>query len=231
MSVPQWQWDEMQQVGTDFADPREVAAYDERMATFRDVDAENRRRLEMLDLPPGAALLDVGSGTGAFARAAARAGVRVCAVDVSAAMLTYLAERAAAEGLRGITTQHAGFLTMDFPPAGFDAVVSWAALHHLPDAWKLVALRRIARVLRPGGQLLLGDVVFSPAPGEAPESCFERFVASVPTMRDGAVGHVAREFSTYDWILEGLLERAGFEILSWQPSPAGSFLVCLARRK
>jgi ubiquinone/menaquinone biosynthesis C-methylase UbiE len=211
---PDWQWNEIQQVGTDYTDLAQVAQYDARMGTFRDVGAENREMLATLALPAGAAVLEIGCGTGRFVRAASAAGLAATAIDVSPIMLDYVRHQAAAEGLAPIATQHSGFLTMDFPPASFDAAVSGAALHHLPDAWKLVALRNIARVLKAGGQFILRDVVFIQAAGEPPEACFERFAASVPNMRKETARHVAQEFSTFDWIMEGLLARAGFAILS-----------------
>jgi len=229
MKPVDWQWDEMQQVGTDYTNLSEVSAYDARMADFRDVDGENRQMLGMLQLPAGASVLEIGCGTGRFSRAAAAAGLAVTAVDVSARMLEYLNERITAGGLPPIATQYAGFLTMDLPAERFDAVVSGAALHHLPDAWKLVALRNIARVLKHGGQLILRDVVFMVPDGDAPESHFEKFVGCFPNMRTEAARHVAREFSTYDWIMEGLLSRAGFEILS-SNSPGESFVVYHCRR-
>jgi ubiquinone/menaquinone biosynthesis C-methylase UbiE len=170
--------------------------------------------LGMLALPGGAAVLEIGCGTGRFARAAAAAGLAATAIDVSATMLDYVRHKAAAEGLPAIATQHSGFLTMDFPPASFDAAVSGAALHHLPDAWKLVALRNIARVLKTGGQFILRDAIFVLGDDEAPETCFERFVGSFPNLRAQVACHVAQEFSTYDWIMEGLIERAGFKICS-----------------
>jgi ubiquinone/menaquinone biosynthesis C-methylase UbiE len=213
MKTADWQWNEMQQVGTDYTDLKEIEAYDERMAGFRDVDAENRALLQTLAIPSGAHVLEIGCGTGRFARAAASAGLAVTVVDVSSAMLEYVAHKARAASSR-IVTQHAGFLTMDFPESTFDAAVSGAALHHLPDAWKLVALRNVARALKPRGQFILYDVVFSVAPGDGPEGCFDRFASAYPGMRTETARHVAREFSTYDWIMEGLLRRAGFEILS-----------------
>jgi ubiquinone/menaquinone biosynthesis C-methylase UbiE len=213
METPDWQWNEMQQVGTDYTDLDEIAKYDERMAGFRNVDEENRDMLRMLALPAGAAVLEIGCGTGRFTMAAAAAGLSVSAIDVSARMIEYLSRKAQETGLQGIVARHGGFLTMDFPPSTFDAVVSGAVLHHLPDSWKLVALRNVARVLKPGGQLLLGDVVFTLAEGGVPEGVFERFAAGIPAMRKEAARHVAKEYSTYDWIQEGLLARAGFEIL------------------
>jgi len=229
MTPPQWQWNEMRQVGTDYADLAEVEKYDRRMATFRDVEAENRRILELLALPPGATVLEIGCGTGRFACAAATAGHHVTAVDISAQMLEYVAEKARHQGLRILDLQHAGFLTMRVPAGHFDAVVSVACLHHLPDAWKLVALENIARCLKPAGQLYLGDVVFSIASGRV-ETCFQAFINDLPNeVRSNAVGHVAREFSTLDWIMAGLLERAGFEILSAEPAEA-SFIAYHGRK-
>ncbi|MBN2132318.1 MAG: class I SAM-dependent methyltransferase [Sedimentisphaerales bacterium] len=213
MDSPEWQWNEMQQVGTDYADVAEVEAYDRRMATFRDVDCENRSVLAALSLAPGSSVLEIGCGTGRFARMAAAQGHAVTAADVSKAMLDYVAARAEKEGLR-IDVQHAGFLTLPLAPEGYDAVVSVAALHHLPDVWKAVALRRIHRGLKPGGQFILRDVVFAPADDDF-DGCFARFVNSFDeSMRSGAAGHVAAEYSTLDWIMAGLLKRAGFTILS-----------------
>jgi putative AdoMet-dependent methyltransferase len=214
MTLPNWHWNEMQQVGTDYNDTAEVEAYDSRMEEFRDVKQENLKVLETLALPPGAAVLDIGCGTGRFARAAAAEGLLVSAVDVSAVMLEYVRQKFKEQNLKIGDLQHAGFLTMDFPAEKFDAAFSNAVLHHLPDAWKLSALRNVARILKPGGQLLLGDVVFSLEPDESPEDCFARFSASFPNMEKEAARHAAREFSTYDWIMEGLLRRAGFDIVS-----------------
>jgi ubiquinone/menaquinone biosynthesis C-methylase UbiE len=229
MTLPDWHWNEIQQIGTDYNSLAEVEDYDARMATFRDVDEENRRILAAIALPAGGAVLEIGCGTGRFARSAAAAGYRVSAVDVSAQMLAFVKKKTLSEGLSGIVLRHAGFLTMDFPDAHFDAVVSGAALHHLPDAWKLVALRNVSRVLKPRGQLLLRDVVFAPTAGESPEACFESFCSAFPERREEAAQHVAVEFSTYNWIMEGLLMRAGFDILS-TAHPSASFSVYHCRK-
>ena len=209
---PTWQWNEIQQVGTDYSDAGEVERYEQRMGEFRDLPAEDAAILDALALAKGARILEIGTGTGHFARAAAKAGYRVTALDVSPAMLRYAEDRAKADGLSGIEFRQGGFLTLSAAPATFDAAVSAAALHHLPDLWKAVALANIHRALKPGGRFLLCDVVFSSADCD-PRGQFESFLAGMPTaLRDGAVVHVAREYSTLDWIMEGLLTRAGFAI-------------------
>jgi putative AdoMet-dependent methyltransferase len=217
---PAWQWNEMQQVGTDYTDVAEVERYDRRMGEFRNLPAEDAAILAALALPKGSHILEIGTGTGHFARAAARAGYRVTALDVSPAMIQYAEDRAKAEGLAGVEFCHAGFLTFVAAPATFAAAVSVAVLHHLPDLWKAAALANIHRALRPGGQFLLWDVVFG-SQGRDVFAQFDAFIAAMPeSMREGSVGHIAKEYSTLDWIMEGLLTRAGFEIQSIDDSHA-----------
>ena len=184
------------------------------MEVFRDFEIENRAILDMLCLPEKASVLDVGCGTGRFVRYAAAAGLKPFCADISPVMLDYVRSKAEQEDLGEIKTQHAGFITVDFPPESFDAIVASVSLHHLPDLWKLPALLNIAGMLKPGGQFVMRDVVFSVEPGSSPDGVFEQFVESLPTMRKEAARHVANEFSTYDWIMEGLLVRAGFSILN-----------------
>jgi putative AdoMet-dependent methyltransferase len=213
MRRPLWQWDEMRQAGTDYTDIAEVERYDRRMSRFRDFEAEAAAILKLLSVPRGAHILEIGTGTGHFARAAAKAGYRVTAIDVSPVMLAYARAKARAEHLAGIRFRHAGFLTFRSTPAAFDAVVSVAVLHHLPDMWKAVALQNVHRALKPGGRLFLGDVVFS-WKGTGHAACFDRFTRSFPGGMEKEAGrHVAQEYSTLDWVMKGLLARAGFSIL------------------
>ena len=91
------------------------------------------------------------------------------------------------------------------------------ALHHLPDFWKALALTRIAQMLRRGGVLLLRDLVFSFAPSEASSSIqiWLRFRSDRPARgwtSAQLAEHVRTEHSTFTWLLEPMLERAGFEI-------------------
>jgi putative AdoMet-dependent methyltransferase len=210
---PPWQWNEIQQLGTDYSDAAEVERYEKRMGEYRDLAAEDAAILAALALPENSRILEIGTGTGHFARAAARAGHRVTALDVSPTMLQYAENRAKSEGIGGIEFCHAGFLTFSAMPKTFDAAVSVAVLHHLPDLWKAVALENVRRVLKHGGKFLLGDVVFASDDRDYAKQ-FDAFIGSLTeNMRKGAIGHISKEFSTLNWIMEGLLQRAGFQIV------------------
>jgi 2-polyprenyl-3-methyl-5-hydroxy-6-metoxy-1,4-benzoquinol methylase len=101
-------------------------------------------------VPPGGAVLDVGSGGGVpLARDLAAAGYAVTGVDLSAVQV----ERAR----RLVPTArflHADAGEVSFPASSFDAVVSLYALIHMPLDEQPRLLRRIGRWLRPGGWLL-----------------------------------------------------------------------------
>lgn len=220
--TPPWQWNEFQQIGTDYASEEEVAMYDRRMRKIRDIDAENAGMLDFLRLPSDGAVLEIGTGTGAFLRTAAKRCARAAGIDISEVMLQYARSRADEEKLQNLELSRAGFLTHTFVPETFDGVVSGLAFHHLPDVWKAVALERIHRILKPGGRLVLLDVVFD-WKSEAPEAYFERIVSAAGESRPNFIRHIAQEYSTLAWIMEGLLTRAGFAIE--QKRTAGDFLM------
>ncbi len=121
-------------------------------------------------------------------------------------------------GLSDVLYCNNGFLTYNHEVEPADAMVSIAALHHLPDFWKLVALRRAAEMLKAGGRFVLFDIVFpsEAADLEDPISAWVRSIAlqSGPELAAEAEIHIREEYSTYDRVMEGLLERAGFKIES-----------------
>jgi putative AdoMet-dependent methyltransferase len=210
---PLWQWDESVQRGTDYAGQAEVQAYDERMAALRDVSAEAEKILSLLSVTPDDVVMEIGTGTGAFAREAAKRCRLVIALDVSEAMLVYARERAAEEGVANIRLLKAGFLTYEHEGQPVAAAVSQLALHHLPDAWKVVALRRLAGFIRPGGRLFLTDVVFPDDAIGDPLAYFQTVVDSIPaSSRQEMARHVRQEFSTFDCLMREIIVRAGFAI-------------------
>jgi ubiquinone/menaquinone biosynthesis C-methylase UbiE len=208
-------YDEYSQVGVDYNSVEEVRRYDDRMRQLRDVAGEAAQVLAQLSLGSDAAVIDMGAGTGEFALAAARSCARVYAVDVSEPMLRHASQKASERGIDNVEFIRAGFLTYQHEGGPVDAVVSQLALHHLPDFWKGVALRKVWDLLKPGGQLYVHDVVF-------PTGTMETYREDVPnwladTRRRAGdefasriCAHVREQYSTYDWVMEGLLRAAGF---------------------
>jgi len=213
---PAWRYDEMKSCGADFNSFFVARGYDKYHQTFRDYRREAEQIIAALGLDNSAAVLDMGCGTGAFAIHAAPHYRKVYAVDVAKAMLGRARRKAKKAGLTNIEFRRGGFLTYEHTDEPVDAIVSVVALHHLPDFWKLVGLHRLASMLKPNGRLYLFDAVFSFDVGcYAP--AVERFIEkmsihTVPNGRRAAEAHVREEYSTCGWIMEGLLERAGFQI-------------------
>ncbi len=213
---PVWRYDEMKPTGVDYNDARIAANYDARHMQFRDYKREAEQIISMLGLDNSASVIDMGCGTGAFALHAARHYRKVHAVDVSQAMLDLAREKAKEAGVANVEFHHGGFLSYEHRAEPADAVISTVALHHLPDFWKLIGLSRLAQTLKPGGRFYLFDVVFS-FEVERHQAAIEQFIGTMsrsmgPTERAEPKIHVLDEYSTWHWIMEGLLERAGFQI-------------------
>jgi ubiquinone/menaquinone biosynthesis C-methylase UbiE len=88
-------------------------------------------------------------------------GVTLEAIDASPAMLEQARRRAATLGVR-VALREGDAERMDLPDASFDTVVATLALCTVPD--DAAAVTEMARVLRPGGRLLLLEHTASPNP-------------------------------------------------------------------
>ncbi|MBN2354161.1 MAG: class I SAM-dependent methyltransferase [Spirochaetales bacterium] len=214
-TVP-WLYNEFSHSGVNQADPDYPAYYEANMRRFRDFEKVAAEVAAALELTKDDLVVDLGAGTGAFAIPGARHCRKIIAVDTSRPMLDFAAEKARAAGVTNVEFAHAGFLTYEHAGENADAAVSIMALHHLPDFWKTVALSNVHAFLKPGGRFLLTDVVFSFPPDEY-EKHLEDEATQIRRLTDNAFAdeayvHYRDEFSTYDWILEGMLDRAGFTI-------------------
>ncbi|MHB0935976.1 MAG: class I SAM-dependent methyltransferase [Armatimonadota bacterium] len=234
--IPAWQFNEFKHVGVDYADPAVAEKYDAQHARFRGKPAaESNPLLDWLGVQSGQSMIDMGCGTGSFAIQAAQRGAKVYAADVSPAMLAIAECKAQAAGVTGITFAQGGFLTYEHPDEPVDFITSTAALHHLPDFWKLTGLQRIAGMLKDDGRFCLMDSVYSFDPSGHARLFEEKaawFDAQVDASfaRDVATSY-RDEFGTYDWIMEGLLSRAGFVIEQAQyPDVMWARYLCTKRK-
>lgn len=116
-----------------------------------------------LDRPLGeVTLLDAGCGTGAYAQAVIGRVGRIDAIDLSPGMLAQAAAKLADEAAAGRIAFHRGSIAeLPFEDARFDAVMTNQVLHHLDsghdEAFPVLrrAIGEFARVLRPGGALVI----------------------------------------------------------------------------
>jgi SAM-dependent methyltransferase len=98
-------------------------------------------------LPPGARVLDVGSGSGEWLAVLQRAGHQVCGVEPD----PFYGEFARRE--YGVQVETAGILDLRRPEKSLDVITLFHVLEHLPDP--LAALQRFRGWLRPGGLLII----------------------------------------------------------------------------
>jgi SAM-dependent methyltransferase len=219
--------DERAFAGAEHLDPAYVAGYDRK--TGFDVESDVAL-LRELGLGRSSTLVDLGAGTGQLAAAAASFAGRVVAVDPSPAML----DVARARG--GFETVEAGFLTYEHEGDRPDVVYTRNALHHLPDFWKALALRRMHELLAGGGLLVLRDIVYAFDPAEADAALSAWYAAAVVDPAEGWTAgelehHVRTEHSTYAWLLEPMLDRAGFEIRDTWYSESRTYARYVAARR
>jgi demethylmenaquinone methyltransferase/2-methoxy-6-polyprenyl-1,4-benzoquinol methylase len=123
----------------------------------------HRFLLSTLDLPPGARILDMATGTGAVAlRLCQRDGLRITGADVTRPMLLRAARRAAGHGAQRLDLVECTAEATPFADAAFDAVLFTYLLRYVADV--PATLAELARVLNPGGTLASLDFAVPSGP-------------------------------------------------------------------
>ncbi len=157
-------------------------------------------------LDPDWTVADLGCGTGPVAEAVAPWVSKVIGVDGSPGMVEEARRRLT--GLSNVEIRRGELEDLPLDDGTVDAVTLMLVLHHLPDPPRVLA--EVARVLRPGGRLLLVDML----PHERLEYREE-------------MGHVWMGFSgdqTREWLVEAGLRPVGLRALPADPDTRGPAL-------
>jgi ubiquinone/menaquinone biosynthesis C-methylase UbiE len=185
--------------------------------------------LRLVDIPPTAAVLDLGCGTGVVTRAlAARDGFAgtVTGIDQSPEFIAAAQRLAADDGVGDRVEYVVGDVhELDLPAASFDAVVAHTLISHVRDP--LAVLAEAARVVRPGGSVAIfdgdyGSLTFDcsdPQLGEPMERAVQSMIMSSP--------RVMRE-------LPRLLSKVGLRLIAtranvYAEAGSSSFMLNLAK--
>jgi ubiquinone/menaquinone biosynthesis C-methylase UbiE len=198
------------------------------LAQTRGFRRMRERILARARLGPRDRVIDVGAGTGLLALGIAPTVNDVRAVDISPAMTDYLRRQATDLGLDNVKPITATAADLPLPDGSATVVVSNYVYHHLSDADKEDGIAEAFRVLRPGGRLVVGDMMFRPALADERS---RRIISAkvVAMLRRGPAGiwrliKNAFRYVTGSWEQPAdpewwrrALEQAGFEQIDVQP--------------
>ncbi|MFN3597797.1 MAG: methyltransferase domain-containing protein [Rubricoccaceae bacterium] len=173
---------------------------------------------------PGRRVVDVGCGYGGTSRVLARRGAHVTALTLSAAQAAYARAQPPLAGTPPETPAPSyrvrDWLENDLPTAHFDAAVAVESTTHMPERPRVFG--EIARVLRPGGRLVL--CVWMTAPAPSPVAA--RLLLE-PICREGRLAGMGSAAENRAWIADAGLRVCRFE--DWSARVARTWTVCIAR--
>jgi ubiquinone/menaquinone biosynthesis C-methylase UbiE len=116
--------------------------------------------LDRCQTGPDTVAIDLGCGSGQVTLPLAPRCARVLAVDVNRPAVEMLGEKATAAGLTNIQLLTTPIQGLELDPGSVDLIVTNYTLHHLGDADKRALLADAIVWLKPGGQLVIGDMMF-----------------------------------------------------------------------
>jgi ubiquinone/menaquinone biosynthesis C-methylase UbiE len=113
--------------------------------------------IKLIGLKPGMVIADIGSGSGVFtrpfAKAVAGSGGKAIAVDIDSALLSYVSESAAKQGIKNIETHLAPVDDPKLSGAILDVAFFHDVFHHIEQ--RDVYVKNLAKYMKPGGRIVL----------------------------------------------------------------------------
>ena len=191
--------------------------------------------LEAAAVSPDDRVIDLGCGTGQVSLPLAMNGARVLAVDVSPGMIGRLQSQARQRGLRNLDSLALPIEDLVLPAGSADVVVSSYALHHLRDADKARLVCAAYGWLRPGGRLIIADMMFGRGASSRDRAIIRSKVRVLAAKGPGGWWRIVKNAARYlirvqerpvsmdTWAV--MLTRGGFTTVTTQPIVAEAGLV------
>ena len=132
-----------------------AARWDELRSLYVKEEDVEAAMLRLMGGDPIRLLVDLGTGTGSVLKSFAATAGQAIGIDSSRAMLAIARANMDRLGARHIQVRHGDLYALPFADASADAVTIHQVLHYLDDPGR--ALNEAARILEPGGRLLIAD--------------------------------------------------------------------------
>ncbi len=153
--------------------------------------------LDAAAVKPGEVVVDLGCGTGQLSLPLAEKGGRVLAVDVSPVMVQRLEEMARSRAITSLECAAVPIEDLRLPDGSVDLIVSSYALHHLRDADKARLISAAFGWLRPGGRLVVADMMFGRGASSRDREIIAAKVRALARKGPGGWWRVAKNAARY----------------------------------
>jgi ubiquinone/menaquinone biosynthesis C-methylase UbiE len=198
---------------------RRTSVWDRRSQTG--LDKVTAAVLAAASVRPGDRVLDIGCGTGQLSLALADQGAEVLAVDASQLMIDRLVASAEPRALIAVETLMTPIERLSLPTESVDLIVSSYALHYLRDVDKARLIAAAYYWLRPGGTMVVADMMFGRGVTEHDRAIIRSKVRSLAKKGIGGWWRIAK--NSYRYLVRAqerpvsistwatMLARAGFK--------------------